>query len=59
MRGSRSTTSRRSVAHTLKSAGGRMAAIQQIVDGLSTGRLDDGVARAMLYAISIGTDISP
>ena len=50
---------RRAVRQTLKTTGGRLAAIQQIVDALLTDRLDPQVARSLLYAIHLGTGISP
>src|SRR5258706_15986490 len=46
---------RKAVAHTLKTRGGRMAAIQQVMDALLTDRVDPGIARSMLYAIHLGS----
>lgn len=48
---------RRAVNQTLKTRGGRLAALQQIHDALITDRLDPEVARSMLYAIHLATNI--
>lgn len=50
---------RRAIRQTLKTRGGRLAALQQIHDALTTNRLDPEVARSMLYAIHLATEISP
>jgi hypothetical protein len=47
---------RRAVAQTLKTPGGRMAAIQQVVDAVLTDRIDPE-SRTMIYAIHVGTNI--
>lgn len=49
----------RAIRQTLKTHGGRLAALQQILDALTGGRIDPDVARSMLYALQIGTEINP
>ena len=46
---------RKAVSHTLKTPGGRMAAIQQVLDAVISGRMDAELARTWLYAIHLGS----
>jgi len=57
--GHRRQLKRSAVNQTLKTRGGRLAALQQVFDALLTNRIDEGVARSMLYAIQLGTQIGP
>jgi hypothetical protein len=57
--GHRRRLKRNAVAQDIKTRAGRLAAVQKVVDALLTDRIDPDVARTMLYAISIGTNMSP
>ena len=48
---------RRAIALTLSSPNGRMAATQKVFNAIITGRIDEQVARSMLYAIMVGSAI--
>jgi hypothetical protein len=46
---------RNTVIKTLKTRGGRLAAIQQLVHAVQNDRIDPEVARSLLYAIHLAT----